>query len=514
MTKVLFANTYFYKLDAKQWRFKQPYPPLGTIMAAAVVRNLGLIPGPSPEEKGVKSLSPREEFRVRPKFDVSLFDTNLRDSPEEIIPVLKKENPRYFIIYDDGFNYLTKMCLTVMREAAFRMAQEAKKIGCVVVISSSDAADHYEKYFEHGVDYVVRGEGEDTLKELLSKLEQDESTSTIFGIACKKNDQIVVTPARPVMRDLDTLPIPAWDLINIELYRSIWLKQYGYFSLNLATTRGCPYKCNWCAKPIYGNRYNSRSPQHVINEIEFLLKEYKPDHFWMSDDIFGLKPGWVKSFRDEVKKRNLSFKYKIQSRVDLLLEEDTIDALAESGAQTIWVGAESGSQKILDAMDKGTTVEQITEATLLLKAKKINVGFFLQFGYLGETEEDIEATLKMVLDLMPEEIGISVSYPLPGTVFHEKVKGMLKEKQNWSDSDDLAMMYKGTFNSAYYKKLHRYVHNRYRIQRGVNQLKQWSNQPAMPSFASIRKIGSMLVNLPISYFNVRSLKRLARISTN
>jgi anaerobic magnesium-protoporphyrin IX monomethyl ester cyclase len=252
----------------------------------------------------------------------------------------------------------------------------------------------------------------------------------------------------------------------------------------------------------------------VINEIELLLKEYKPDHFWMSDDIFGLKPGWVKSFRDEVKKRNLSFRYKIQSRVDLLLEEDTVDALAESGAQTIWVGAESGSQKILDAMDKGTTVDQIREATVLLKKKKINVGFFLQFGYLGETEEDIEATLKMVLDLMPEEIGISVSYPLPGTVFYEKVKDMLKEKQNWSDSDDLAMMYKGTFNSAYYKKLHRYIHNRYRIQRGVNQLKQWSNQPAMPSFASIRKIGSMLVNLPISYFNVRSLKRLARVSTN
>jgi anaerobic magnesium-protoporphyrin IX monomethyl ester cyclase len=510
MTKVLFANTYFYKLDSKQWRFKQPYPPLGTILAAAVVRGLTL--NPSLKERDLTPFSKDEGSVVRPKFDVSLFDTNLRDNSEEIIPVLTKENPRYFIIYDDGFNYLTKMCLTVMREAAFTMAREAKKLGCIVIISSSDAADHYEKYFAHGVDYVVRGEGEETLKELLLKLEGGEDVSNVFGIACRNNDNTIVTPPRPVLRDLDSLPMPAWDLVNIESYRSIWLKQYGYFSLNLATTRGCPYKCNWCAKPIYGNRYNSRSAQHVINEIEFLLKEYKPNHFWMSDDIFGLKPGWVKSFRDEVKKRNLSFRYKIQSRVDLLLEEDTVDALAESGAQTIWVGAESGSQKILDAMDKGTTVEQIREATLLLKKKKINVGFFLQFGYLGETEEDIEATLKMVLDLMPEEIGISVSYPLPGTVFHEKVKDMLKEKQNWSDSDDLAMMYKGTFNSAYYKKLHRYIHTRYKIQRGVNQLRQWRDQPAVPSASAFKKILSMIYHFPISCIQEVQLKKLNEIN--
>jgi anaerobic magnesium-protoporphyrin IX monomethyl ester cyclase len=515
MTKVLFANAYFYKLDPKQWRFKQPYPPLGTILAAAVVRGLNQN---SDEGKGVKSLSPGEDpiaigFRVRPKFEVSLFDTNLRENPDEIIPVLKKETPRYVVIYDDGFNYLTKMCLTVMREAAFTMAREAKKSGSIVIVSSSDAADHYEKYFLQGVDYVVRGEGEETLKELLLKLEDGEDASTIFGIACKKNDQVVVTPARTVLRDLDKLPIPAWDLVNVESYRSIWLKQYGYFSLNLATTRGCPYKCNWCAKPIYGNRYNSRSPEHVVKEIELLLKEYKPDHFWMSDDIFGLKPGWVESFRNEVKKKSLSFKYKIQSRVDLLLEENIVDALADSGAQTIWVGAESGSQKILDAMDKGTTVDQIKKARLLLKKKKINVGFFLQFGYLGETQKDIEATLKMVLDLMPEEIGISVSYPLPGTVFYEKVKSMLKEKQNWSDSDDLAMMYKGTFNSAYYKKLHRYIHNRYRIQRGLNQLKQWSNNPAI-SLSGIKKVGSMILHLPISYIHKNQLKKIARTTVN
>jgi anaerobic magnesium-protoporphyrin IX monomethyl ester cyclase len=492
MTKILFTHSYFYKLDAKQWRFKQPYPPLGTILAAAVIREVKV-------------------SENSPGFSVSFFDTALRDSPHEIIPILKTESPKYLVIYDDGFNYLTKMCLTAMRDAAFVMAEEGKKAGCTVIVSSSDAADHYEKYFEHGVDYVVRGEGEETLKELLLKLERREDTDSVFGLAFSRDNKTSVTPPRPVIRDLDSLPLPAWDLIDMESYRKIWLKHYGYFSLNLATTRGCPFKCNWCAKPIYGNRYNSRSPEHVLTEIELLLNNYKPDHFWMSDDIFGLKPGWVQSFRDEVKKKKISFRYKIQSRADLLLEEDTINALAESGAQTIWMGAESGSQKILDAMDKGTTVEQIAEATKLLKKKKIRVGFFLQFGYLGETQADIDATLDMVLKLMPDEIGVSVSYPLPGTVFYENVKSMLKEKQNWHDSDDLSMMYQSTFNSAYYKKLHRYIHNRYRIQRGVEQIKKWRTKPGIPSIGNLRNIASMIVHFPVSYVNEFQLKKLSHI---
>ncbi|MFM9840621.1 MAG: B12-binding domain-containing radical SAM protein [Cyclobacteriaceae bacterium] len=484
MNKVLFTHSYFYKLDRKQWRFKQPYPPLGTLQAASVVRAAG--------------------------FDVSVFDVGLKDNPAEIKPILEKEKPTYLVIYDDGFNYLTKMCLTVMREAAFEMAELAKQQGCVVIINSSDSTDQYEKYFLHGVDYVIRGEGEQTISELLEGLGKNLALETIAGLAYRKNDQTVVTKPRAVMRELDALPMPAWELIDLEPYRQLWKKHYGYFSLNIATTRGCPYKCNWCAKPIYGNRYNSRSSQHVVNEIEFLLKKYQPDHFWMSDDIFGLKPGWVSAFRDEVKKRKLIFKYKIQSRVDLLLEENNIEALAESGADTIWVGAESGSQKILDAMDKGSTIEQIREARLLLKQKGIKAAFFLQFGYSGETKEDIDATLQMVLDLMPDEIGISVSYPLPGTKFYENVKAGLLEKQNWSDSDDLAMMFAGTYSSAYYKVLHRYIHNRYRIQRGINQMKSWLKRPGIPDMLHIRRIVSMLFHFPLSLINFFQLEKLSK----
>jgi anaerobic magnesium-protoporphyrin IX monomethyl ester cyclase len=422
MSTILFTHSYFYKLDRKQWKFKQPYPPLGTLQAAAVVRDSG--------------------------FNVNFFDVGLRNDPNEIEVELKKNRPEYLVIYDDGFNYLTKMCLTVMREAALTMARIAKRFKVTVIICSSDSSDHYEKYLDNGVDYVVRGEGEETLKELLQSIQSHGDPIAILGIVYRKDGKTKVNAPRPVLRDLDSLPRPAWDLLDLEHYRKIWKKHHGYFSLNIATTRGCPYKCNWCAKPIYGNRYNSRFPEHVVNEIEFLLKNFQPDHFWMCDDIFGLKPSWLKKFSELVAERNLKFKYKIQSRVDLLLEDKTIEALAASGADTVWVGAESGSQKILDAMDKGTTVEEIQSATKLLKQHNIKVGYFLQFGYSRETKKDILATLDMVLNQMPDEIGISISYPLPGTKFYEAVKSQLKEKQNWADSDDLAMMYRGTFSPA------------------------------------------------------------------
>src|SRR5690606_33134359 len=125
-------------------------------------------------------------------------------------------------------------------------------------------------------------------------------------------------------------------------YRSIWVRHHGYFSLNIATTRGCPFKCNWCAKPIYGNRYTSRSPRHVLREIQWLLEIARPDHFWMCDDIFGLKPGWVKEFAAQVAAKDLRFRYKIQSRVDLL-ESSVVDSMVRSGVETVWMGAESGS---------------------------------------------------------------------------------------------------------------------------------------------------------------------------
>jgi anaerobic magnesium-protoporphyrin IX monomethyl ester cyclase len=484
MLDILFSHSYYYKLDPKQWKNKTPFPPLGTLYAASLMRENN--------------------------YSVALFDTNLLENHFAIQSVLEEKNPKYLIIYDDGFNYLTKMCLTNMRKACFEMIVLGKKQNCIVVVCSSDATDHYEEYIAKGADFIIQGEGEITLLELINSLEKGITPETISGIVYQNNTNIQVNPKRAVLQNLDELPLPAWDLVDIDSYRNIWQESNQTFTLNLATTRGCPFKCNWCAKPIYGNRYNSHSPEYIVSQIAFLKEKYGVTRFWMCDDIFGLKPNWIQEFNLELQKQSLKISYYIQSRVDLLLKEDTIDALAKSGLEEVWVGAESASQKILDAMDKGTKVEQIYEATSLLKKNNIRVAFFLQFGYLTENQDDISKTIAMVKELLPDNIGISVSYPLPGTPFYEKVKDDLKLKSNWIDSDDFEMMFKGTFNSNYYRKLQRFVHKEYRKSQGFFNLKEIIRNPfkiSLQKMVSIIKLGYYIPSVLIDTLVLKKLQQ-------
>jgi anaerobic magnesium-protoporphyrin IX monomethyl ester cyclase len=482
VTKLLFTHSYFYRFDSKQWNNRKPYPPLGTITAAALLREAG--------------------------HSVSLFDTALKTGPQELPALLKNQKANFLVIYDDGFNYLTKMCLTNMREAAFEMIKMGKTEGCTVIVSSSDSTDHFDQYLDQGADHVILGEADETLKILVSAIENGESAKAIPGHSYREGGVTKNSGSRPVMRDLDSAPMAAWDLVNIEEYKTIWLEHHGRFSLNIATTRGCPFKCNWCAKPIYGNRYNSRSAVKVAEEIEFLITNYGPTHFWMCDDIFGLKPGWAQAFEEEVRKRKLNFKYMIQSRADLLLQEDTMKVLANSGLEEVWIGAESGSQEILDAMDKGTKVEQIHEATRVLKSTGVRVAFFIQFGYIGETEKDINLTIEMIKTLVPDDIGISVSYPLPGTVFYERVKQDLTGKSNWTDSDDLDLMFQNTYQPKYYKKLHRYVHKVFRTQQGLENIKLLLTGSGKINKRTLRSILGVLYYVPSSILDRMQLKKL------
>jgi len=446
--RILFTHSYFLRYDPKQWGLMQPYAPLGTIYAAALLRENG--------------------------HEVQLHDVMFAHGPDDISPVLQSFKPDILVIYDDGFNYLTKMCLTNMREAAFKMADMAHDFGCTVITSSSDSTDHFQQYLDNGSDYIIIGEAEQTLLELVTALaDKEDIQNTIPGLAYKLPDgSVCKTAGRPVMTNLDSLPFPAWDLVDVNAYKQAWLKSTGYFSINMGTTRGCPFKCNWCAKPIYGTRYNARSPENVVTELKQLHAKYGFDHIWFCDDIFGLKPGWVARYAELMKEAGLKIHFKIQSRADLLLKDEQIAPLAAAGCEVVWMGAESGSQRILDAMDKGTTVEQIAEATTLLKQYGIRPAFFLQFGYLGETIDDIKKTLKMLENLVPSEIGISVSYPLPGTKFYEKVQEQLSGKANWTDSDELALMFKNTYEPDFYKQLHRYVHAHFRRLRARKNIEQ------------------------------------------
>ncbi len=450
---VLLGQSYYLRFDPKLEQAMQPYPPLGTLYAAAVLRQRG--------------------------HEVALFDAMLARSEAEWDAALERHRPRFAVLFEDNFNYLSKMCLSRMREAAFVMIASARRRGCTVAVCGSDATDHAGRYLASGAQFVIHGEGEATLAELIDRLtgRTDTPLEAISGLTIAPElaapgaaggDGPVRTPPRPVLRDLDALPFPARDLLDVERYRRIWEERHGTFSLNMVTTRGCPYHCNWCAKPIWGQTYHMRSPANVADELAEVKAAWRPDHVWFCDDILGLKKGWTAELADEIERRGVRTPFKCLSRADLLLRDGEVEALARAGCRTVWIGAESGSQKILDAMDKGTRVEQIHEARRRLRAAGIEVGFFLQFGYPGETREDVDLTRELVRDCRPDEIGISVSYPLPGTRFHEMVKAELGEKRNWVDSADLEMMYRGPFATGFYRRLWRVVNKEFRAQRAAD----------------------------------------------
>jgi radical SAM superfamily enzyme YgiQ (UPF0313 family) len=331
-----------------------------------------------------------------------------------------------------------------------------------------------------------------------------------LGLAIPQKEQIVRTPARPFAKDLDIFPFPAWDLVDIPRYQKIWYEHHGYYSMNMVTTRGCPYRCNWCAKPIYGRRYNSRSPENVVAELKWLKENFQPDHIWFADDIFGLKPGWIEQFSELAQAAKATIPFKCLQRVDLITPS-VAEALQKARCKTVWVGAESGAQKILDAMDKDTDVRDIYTASQHLHAVGVEICFFLQFGYPGEGWGEIQETLKMVRECQPDDIGISVSYPLPGTKFYENVKVQLGSKTNWEHSDDLAMLYQGPFIQEFYRVLHHRVHHEFRARKAWHQLRGSLTRPGSLRPRHLRQAASIPLNLARLVKSSFKLRQLAKV---
>jgi anaerobic magnesium-protoporphyrin IX monomethyl ester cyclase len=450
---VLFGQAYFLRFDPKLWEAQQPYAPLGALYAAACVRQQG--------------------------YRVALFDAMLAASETEWAEALDRHRPRFAVIYEDSFNYLSKMCLLRMRQAALTMIDAARARGIPTLVAGSDASDRPSIYLGRGAAAVIAGEGELTLVAALDALagRSVRALAHVQGLhLCDASGAVHRTPRRDIIRDLDALPRPAWDLIDVERYRTLWRDAHGYHSMNLATTRGCPYHCNWCAKPIYGQRYTSRSPDRVVEELLWLKRTYRPDHISMADDIFGLKPGWIEQFASLARERDAVIPFKCLLRADQVTSA-VVRALRSAGCRTVWIGAESGSQRILDAMEKGIGVAQIAAATAELRAAGIEVGLFLQFGYPGETREDIELTLRMVRQCRPDDIGISVSYPLPGTPFFARVEAQLGQQQNWRDSEDLAMLFGATYEPDFYRVLHTLVHAEFRARKSARVLARAAFRP-------------------------------------
>lgn len=435
MADVLLTHSYHLYYDRKQTRKMRPYPPLGTLYAAALLRSAGL--------------------------SVAVFDTMLNDPEHGFQAALDIHHPRVVVVYEDNFNFLTKMCLTRMREVAYHILEVSRRAGAIVLVNGSDASDHALDYLRKGFCCVLLGEAEWTLFEAAQHLLRgdDHGFDQIPGLAFldEETETLVETAERPLTRDLDLLSFPARDLIDLDQYRAAWRTSHGYFSLNIVASRGCPYRCNWCAKPIYGDSFAVRSARSVAEEMQQLKCDFGAEHLWFADDIFGLRAKWVRELAVEVERLGAAVPFKMQSRVDLMTL-DTVRALRRAGCAEVWLGIESGSQRILDAMDKGTRVEQIAKARDNLRSEGIRACYFLQFGYQGETWEDIQKTVSLVRNTRPDDIGISVSYPLPGTRFFDRVQSQLKDKTNWSDSEDLSMMFQGAYTDEFYRALHHALH--------------------------------------------------------
>ena len=429
MIDVLLTHSNHLFHDRKQVQKMQPYPPLQTLLAAACLRRRG--------------------------YRVALFDPTLEIPESGFEEALARHRPRLVAVVEDNFNFLTKMCLLRNRELACWFAQTARRSGVPAVVNGADATDHAEEYLAAGFVCVLRGEVEATLEEIgRFFLQSSGALESIRGISylAPASGRVQHTPPRAPIEDLDLLPAPAWDLLDAEPYRRAWRTAHGYFSLNMVSSRGCPYRCNWCAKPIWSDQYRCRAPHLVAQEMRELKTRFEPDHLWFADDIFALSPQWTHEFTAAVRELGSQMPFKMQSRCDLMTR-NTVDDLDQAGCAEVWMGVESGAQEVLDAMDKGTRLWQVPQARENLRRHGIRACYFLQFGYPGESWPEIEKTIALVRATAPDDIGVSVSYPLPGTPFHRTISDQLGPRENWQESGDLDMMFQGAFTSEFYRAL-------------------------------------------------------------
>jgi radical SAM superfamily enzyme YgiQ (UPF0313 family) len=414
--ELLLTHGYFLREDPKELPIMKPYPPLGILYLSSHLRRLG--------------------------FGVELYDSTF-GSLAELSRLLETEQPGVVGIYG-----------TLMtRQNVLAIAAAAKARGWTVVLGGPEPSNYAAEYLARGVDFVVEGEGEITLQELLAALRANDAAAlaSVRGLYSRDDSGAVAySGPREQIPNLDAQPWPDRERIDIEQYLRVWREHHGKGSVSVITARGCPYHCRWCSHSTYGKTHRRRSPADVAAEVEWVLERYHPDMLWMADDVFTIHYGWINNYVRELKRRGIRIPFECITRADRLTA-GMADALAELGCFRVWVGSESGSQRILDAMERGVTVEQVRSAISLCKSRGIETGMFLMWGYADEELSDVEATVEHVKACLPDIFFTTVSYPIKGTPYYSEVGNRLASVDDWARTSDRELRIRGRHSRRYFQ---------------------------------------------------------------
>jgi anaerobic magnesium-protoporphyrin IX monomethyl ester cyclase len=413
--ELLLTHGYFLCEDPKELQIMKPYPPLGILYICSHLRSKG--------------------------YAVEVFDSTFQ-TRATLSERLMAGTPSVLGLYA---NLMT-------RSKVISILREAKQIGWKTVVGGPEPGAYVDEYLDAGADIVVLGEGEITLEELLAAWRAGKTdVGQIAGIAFRDGHGVTRrTTPRSQIADLDAQPWPAREDIDMDRYVDTWRRHHGKGSVSLITARGCPYRCEWCSHQVFGQTHRRRSPERVADELEWLIERYKPDMLWIADDVFTINHDWLTHWAREMKQRGIHIPFECISRSDRL-NEGVIRTLAELGCERLWVGSESGSQRILDAMQRGVKIQAVRQAVALCRQYGIQTGMFLMWGYEGEELEDIEATIDHVRSSNPDVYLTTISYPIKGTPYYNKVASRIVQIKPWEQTSDRELEISGRRHREFYR---------------------------------------------------------------
>ena len=445
---ILLTHAYFLEEDETEKRIMKPYPTLGILYISSYLKSRG--------------------------FDVQVFDSTFQ-SLSAFQQFIDAQGPSIVGVY---VNLMTKL-------NALAMIRYCKSRGCTVIVGGPEVPFYGEDFVSHGADVGVIGEGELTLEELIPHLARrgPSAMTHINGIIYRETDGTIVrTPERSLIPDLDVMPNPDREAIDLKRYIDTWRIHHGMGSASLICARGCPFTCTWCSRSVFGDTHRRRSPVHVVDEIEMLLSVYQPDMLWFADDVFTINHRWFHIFHEEMKRRNIRVPFECISRADRLNEE-ILQKMAEIGSFRIWYGSESGSQRILDAMQRRVTVEQIQRTTALARKHGIQAGLFVMLGYSGEEMSDIDKTIEHLVETDPDTYLTTIAYPIKGTTFYNEVKDRLVVPDTWDKITDRTIDFHGRQSKRFYWFATRHMVNEVRYRK----LRRIGNGESIGMLSSLAK---------------------------